>query len=127
MEAQLNGAFGFNQNNLAPPGTKALIFRSSADRRTWAPHGVNSWHLGPAPEHYPCYRLYVTKTRAKRTANTVQFFPHQCPVPKTSSADASIIAAQALTEALTNLEPAALFAQFGDAQQQSIVDLAKIF
>ena len=57
----------------------------------------------------------------------MQFFPHQYLVPKTSSVDAAIIAVQALTEALTNPVPAAPFPQFGDAQQQAIVDLAKIF
>ena len=51
-EAQLNGAFDFNRTPLAPPGTKALIYESSSDRRTWAPHVVDSWYLGPAPEHY---------------------------------------------------------------------------
>ena len=125
-EAQLNGAFDFNITPLAPPGKKSLIYESSSDRRTWASHGVDSWYLGPAPEHYCCYRLYVPKTRAKRTAKTVQLFPHQCPVPTTSSVDA-IISARALTEALTNPAPEALFPQFGDAQQQAIFDLAKIF
>ena len=38
-EAQLNGAFNFNRTPLVPPGTKALIFESSADRHTWDPHG----------------------------------------------------------------------------------------
>ena len=97
MEAQLNGAFDFNRIPLAPPGTKALIYESSSNRRTWAPHGFDSWYLGPAPEHYRCYRLYVPKTRAERTAKIVQFFPHRCLVPKTSSIDAAIITARALT------------------------------
>ena len=42
-EAQLNGAFNVNRTPLAPPGITALIFKSSADRHTWAPHGVDSW------------------------------------------------------------------------------------
>ena len=57
----------------------------------------------------------------------MQFFPHQCPVPTTSSVYAAIIAARALAEALTNTSPAASFSQFDDAQQQAIVDLAEIF
>ena len=57
----------------------------------------------------------------------MQLFPHQCPFPKTFSVNAAIVAARALTEALTKPVPAALFAQFGNAQQQTIVDLAKIF
>ena len=126
-EAQPNGALDFNQTPLAPPGKKSLIFECSTDRRTWAPHGIDSWYLGPAPEHYRCYRIYVPKTRAERTSKTVQLFPHQCPVPKSSSVNADIIAARDPTEALTNPVPATLFSQFGDAQQKAIVDLAKIF
>ena len=126
-EAQLNGAFDFNRTPLAPPGTKALIFESSAKRLTWSPHGVASWYLGPDPKHYPCYRLYVPNDRAERTTKTVQLFPHQFPVPKKSSVNAFIVAERALTEALTNPSPAAPCAQFGDAQHQAIVDLAEIF
>ena len=48
-------------------------------------------------------------------------------MPKTLCVDAAIIAEQALTEALANPAHSAPFAQFGKAQQQSIVDLAKIF
>ena len=48
-------------------------------------------------------------------------------MPKTSSVDAAIIAARALTETLINPAHVAPFYQFGDAQQQAIVDLAKIF
>ena len=48
-------------------------------------------------------------------------------MPKTFSLNAAIVAARSLTEALTNTAPAAPFYQFVDAQQQAIVDLAKIF
>ena len=48
-EEQLNSAFNFNRTPLALPGKKSLIFESSADRRTWAPHVVDSWYLGPSP------------------------------------------------------------------------------
>ena len=49
------------------------------------------------------------------------------PSAKISYVDAAIIAAQALTEALANPAPATPFAQFGNAQQQAIIELAKIF
>ena len=78
--------------------------------------------LGP-----PCYRVYIPKTRSERTAKAMKLFPHQCPVPKISSVNAAIIAARALAEALTNPAPAAPFYHFGDAHQQAIVDLDKIF
>ena len=86
-ESQINGAFDFNQTPLVPSGTKALIFESSADRRTWSPHGVDGWYLGPAPKQYRCYQLYVPKTRAERTAKTAHFFCTnvQCRKPPPST------------------------------------------
>jgi hypothetical protein len=126
-EAQLNGAFDFNRTPLAPPGTKVLVYDNPEKRRTWAAHGVDGWYIGSAPEHYRCYKVYIPKTRAERTAHTVEFFPHECPVPKTSSADAATDAARALADALANPAPAAPFARHGDAQMQAINELARIF
>ena len=60
---------------LAPPGTKVLIHETPDQRRSWEPHDVDGWYIGPAREHYRCYRVYVPTTRAERVAKTVQFFP----------------------------------------------------
>jgi hypothetical protein len=126
-EAQLNGAFNFNRTPLAPPGTRVLIHETPANRRTWAPHGVDGWYLGAAPEHYRCYRVYVYKAVVERIAKTVQRFPHKCAMPKTSSADTALRAAQALLEALKNPSPAAPFATLGQEQLQALEQLATIF
>jgi hypothetical protein len=126
-EAQLNGAFDYNRTPLAPPGTKVLVYENPGVRRTWAPHGVDGWYLGGAPEHYRCHRIYVPKTRAERIAKTVEFFPHQCAMPKTSSADAATKAALDLVHALQHPAPAAPFATLGQSQLAAIQTLADIF
>ena len=64
VEAYLNGDFGFNRIPLAPPGTQALIFEGPTKRRMFEQHGVEEWYLGPAPEHYRCYTVYVPDIRA---------------------------------------------------------------
>jgi hypothetical protein len=125
--AQLNGAFDYNRTPLAPPGIKVLIHETPANRRTWDPHGVDGWYIGAAPEHYRCHRVYVTATRAERIAKTVEFFPHNCAMPKTSSADAATQAALDLIHALENPSPAAPFATIGNAQLHAIRKLADIF
>jgi hypothetical protein len=73
-EAQLNGAFDYNKTLLAPPSTKVLIHETPNRRCTWAVHGVDGWYVGGSPEHYRCYRVYATKTRAERIARTMEFF-----------------------------------------------------
>ena len=125
-EAQLNGAFDFNHTPLAPPGTKVLVFESPGVFRTWATHGITGWYIGSAPEHYRWYQVYTTKTQADRIVNTVEFFSHDCPVPKRSYSDAAVITACNLTDALTNPRPSP-FSQIGDAQLQAIQQLAHIF
>jgi hypothetical protein len=126
-EAQLNSAFDYNATPLAPPGTKVLIHEKPAQRRSWAPHGVEGWYLGPATDHYRCYRVYVSRTAAERIADTVEFFPEHAPMPKTSSADSARDAAAALTTALLNPSPAAPSAKIGDKQMEALHQLASIF
>ena len=126
-EAQLNGAFDFNKNPFAPPGTRILIHEQPKQRRTWAAHGIDGWYLGNAPEHYRCYRVYATRTAAERIADTVEFFPYNCPMPKTSSADAATTAAADLIHALRNPSPATPFGLIGDAQLTALATLATIF
>ena len=58
-EAQLNGAFDFNRTPLEPPGTRVIVHETPNNRRTWSPHGVDGWYLGPAPDHYQCHRVYI--------------------------------------------------------------------
>ena len=50
--AQLHGIHDYNAQPVAPPGIQVLIHEKSTTRRTWAPHGVEGWYLGPAMEHY---------------------------------------------------------------------------
>ena len=126
-EAQLNGAFDYNKTPLAPPGTKVLIHETPNKRRTWAVHGVDGWYLGGAPEHYRCYRVYASKTRAERIARTVEFFPHYGAMPALSSADAAVRAAIDLCWAIRNPAPSSPIAAIGDAQIVAIQQLSDIF
>ncbi len=56
-EDHLNGTFDFNCTPLAPLGTKVIIHKKPAARRSWAPHGLDGWYIGHAPEHYRCYQI----------------------------------------------------------------------
>ena len=40
-------------------------------------------------EHYRCYQVYVIKTRAKRTAETVEFFLEYTNMPGKSPKEAT--------------------------------------
>ena len=119
-KAQLNGAFDYNRTPLAPPGAMIIAYVTPDGCLTWDPHGLDGWYIGYAPEHYRCHRVYITKTRAKRIARTVDFFPYLYAMPKTSSVDAAMEAALDLTNALQNPHPITPFANVGHAQLSAL-------
>jgi hypothetical protein len=84
-------------------------------------------NIGPALEHYRCYTVYITKTRSSRVLETVEFFPHQFKVPFPSSSELATQAAEDLTQALLNPQPAGPFCQVGDEQAVALRRLANIF
>jgi hypothetical protein len=60
--AQLNGPFDFNPTPVAPPGSRVIFHEKPRQRKTWAPHGVNGFYLGPAMERYRYHRVYCSMT-----------------------------------------------------------------
>lgn len=104
-----------------------VVHEESDKRGTWQLHGINGWYVGPAINHYQCWRTYITSTRAERIADTVQFFPHGTCMPYISSAEAATRAALQLAEAIKNPAPAAPFAPVDTEQMEAIAKLADIF
>ena len=125
--AQLYGQHDYNAHPVAPPGIQVLIHEKSNNRRSWAPHGVEGWYLGPAMEHYRCYRVIASKTGGERITDTIQFFPHDVPMPGSSSQDRAREAAIELTDALKNFKHASPLKDVSDAGVQALKDLAAIF
>jgi hypothetical protein len=126
-EAQLNGAFDFNTTPLAPPGTRVVVHEKPTQRGSWDTRGIDGWYLGSAPQHYRCYRVYISKNASERHSDTVSFPPYNCPMPKASPADAASAAATALIHALHHPAPASPFPNLGDDQLAALDQLAAIF
>jgi hypothetical protein len=47
----LEGPYDWNRCRMAPPGTKAVIYKDSDTRASWAPHGLYAWLRGPSKDH----------------------------------------------------------------------------
>ena len=77
-------------------------------------------------EHYRCYRVIASKTGGERITDTIQFFPHDVPMPGSSSQDRAREAAIELTDALSNLKYASPIRDVPDAGVQALKDLAAI-
>jgi hypothetical protein len=112
---------------MAPPGTRVIAHEKPQQRASWDPHGVDGWYLGPAPDHYRCYRVHINKTKADRIVDTVEFFPAKVTMPRTASEDLATIAAQELMHALVHPAPAAPFSIIGGAQLEALRQLSTIF
>jgi hypothetical protein len=121
------GQYDFNRAPMAPPGTRIIAHDTPSRRRTWAPHGQDGWYIGPALEHYRCYTVYITKTRANRIVETVDFPPEKFTLPFPSSQDLATEAAADLTHALLHPQPAGPCCQVGNEQTIALKRLASIF
>jgi hypothetical protein len=81
-------------------GCKIMAHEKPAKRRTWSPHGQQGYSLGPAMHHYRCQNVYISPTASERIVDTLEFFPHNSPMPQLSSTDILIMAANDMTNAL---------------------------
>ena len=124
---QLHGIHDFNATPLAPPGTKCIAHEISSQCGMWDPHGHHGWYIGPAPEHYRCYQIYIPKTQGTRICDTVEFFSTHCKMPNVSAHDAAIYAANDLITALTKPQPPNSNILIGDEQIVALQKLATIF
>ena len=98
--ALLEGEFNFNKTPLAPPGTKALVFSDSDTRTSWETHAKDAWYVGPALNHYWCFRFWMPKTKAFQIAKTEKFFPTYTSIPNITNDENLVMAAKDLIEAL---------------------------
>ena len=96
----LDGAYVYDATPLAPPGCKLIAHEPPGQRKTWAPHGVDGYSIGPAMEHYRCHNVYISSTHGERIVEAVDFQPTMCEKPVVSNSENAIIAAHKLSQAL---------------------------
>jgi hypothetical protein len=78
--------------------------------------------------HYRCQNVYISATASERTVDTLEFFPHNYPMPQLSSTDILIMAANEISNELKNPHPEVPVAQVGDDTiVAALTKLADIF
>ena len=85
--AQIHGQFDFNATPIAPPGTHVVIHDKPDKRLSFGPRGDDGWYVGPALDHYRCYKVYNWKTKAIQTADTLAWFPAKVSMPIATQTD----------------------------------------
>jgi hypothetical protein len=76
--------YDFGAHPIAPAGVKVVVFESPGVRGAFAPHGLNGFYLGPAVDHYRCWRCWVVNTRAIRITDTLGWLPAPYKMPGAS-------------------------------------------
>jgi hypothetical protein len=71
--------------------------------------------------------MYITATASERIVDTLEFFPHNSPMPQMSSTDRILMAAQDMTDALKHPSPDFPFATIGDDIKSALEKLSEIF
>jgi hypothetical protein len=79
--AHYHGLIDYNKSAFAPPGCKIIAHEKPAKRRTCTPHGQHGYYLGPAMHRYRFQNVYISATASERTVDTLDFFPHNSPMP----------------------------------------------
>ena len=77
----LEGVHDFNKVPLASPGTKVIVHRPPDTRSSLAYHGEQGWYVGPAMNHYRCYRCFLPRSGREIITNTVKFIPQKIKFP----------------------------------------------
>ena len=124
---QVCGVFDFNRTPLGPPGTRVLVHEKSQARGTWAPHGEDAWYIGPAFEHYRCYKIWAWETRRERETDTLTWFPHQLTMPTPSALDRISASINDLATALGNPTPNSPLPPLETSQVAALKELVRLF
>ena len=114
-------------NTTCPTRENVVVHKILVYRASWGPHGKPGWSIGPAMDHYRQHRIYSTKKRTESIADTVGFLPKEFNMPKMSSTDADIHAAQDFICGLQNPAPASPLVTVGDTLTSALKKLVGIF
>ena len=95
---ELNGKFDWNQNPIAPLGTRGMLFIHPDSRNTFATHCGEALIVGRARHHYRLLEFYVPTTRGYRISGTFRLDPTHWKLPTISEQDKTGLAATELLE-----------------------------
>jgi hypothetical protein len=125
--SRFHGMIDYNKTGFAPPACNIIAHEKPSQRRTWSTHVHHGYSLGPAMHHYRCQNVYISSTSSERIVDTLEFFPHNLPMPQISSTDRLLMAAYDMNDALKHPHHNVQFATIGDDTITALYQLALIF
>jgi Reverse transcriptase (RNA-dependent DNA polymerase) len=123
---QLHGRYDFNRTPIAPPGIKVLAHERPEQRKSWSAHAKEGWYVGPALDHYRCYRVWIISTRQERVVNSLTWFPQKLAMPIATAEDLMIAAINDLRNALVAPPTHSLIGNLPPSETEKLDTLANI-
>jgi hypothetical protein len=74
----IHGPYDWNHFPLAPPGCKAVVYKSPKTQGLWGSNGINAWCIGPSLDHYQCNNCFIPEMCAYWKSGSAKLFPQQC-------------------------------------------------
>ena len=124
--ASIYGNFDYNTTPIAPPGTRTMVYESPVQRTSFGPHGVEVWYIGPAMEHYRCFKCYVPSTASVRCSDTVEWFPKTTVFPEIKTEDYLRQTASDMLDILQNKERKLPSLSYGTTIYNAYIQIAQI-
>lgn len=100
---QACGPYDFEAHPIDPPGTTVLVYEGREERRSWDPHGLKAYYLGPSLSHYRCYNVLVEGSRGIRVSDSLSWHPSRLLLPRPTLFDTINDSVECLTLALQEL------------------------
>ena len=77
----MRGPYDMNRHPLFPLGMLVLIHSPADKRRSWDPHGIPGYYLGPAAQHYRCFNVWSPTTNGLRVSDSLSWHPTNVSLP----------------------------------------------
>jgi hypothetical protein len=101
----LFGPFNFSATPMGPAGCHVLIHMKAAVWKLWENHCHEGFYIGPALQHYCCYRVLNKLTGAVTISDAINFWHHYLQEPTLSLEDKLLHAMQAIQHTLARSTP----------------------
>jgi hypothetical protein len=90
-------------------------------------HTVDGWYLGPAFNHYRCFRVWAGSTSSEGIADMLSWFPSQVSMPTASLDDLALAALRDLTHAINNPSSVSALSPLVNNNHAALLQLTQIF
>ena len=74
----LEGVHDYNKVLFAPPRTLATVFNPPEIQNSWEIRALDAWYVGPAYNHYICWKFFIKSTGGYRISGHANFYPQHC-------------------------------------------------